>query len=260
MRTNSTLYLPITIILLFTYGFSNAQIEKSLKFIPENIDFGTIRETEGKVTKTLKAVNVTSDSTFIISARTSCGCSEAEYDGRMLAPGDTTTVSITYDPTNRPGKFQKSAKIFTGRDRISNMFRITGNVIPSKKNLDKAYPEQAGDLRLSTTIVSVGEMRHAETKPVFIGIYNDSEHPLTLKAESDNEALEATLQPDILDPFGVSTLSMMLKGRNITTGISEFKYNVALKNASTGETIVSIPVGGTIKDSTTRPSSLNTQP
>lgn len=247
MRTHTIPFLLITIIIIFSNGFSHAQIEKSLKFIPQNIDFGVIRETNGKVTKTVKAINVSSDSTFIISARTSCGCSEAEYDGRMLAPGDTTTVSITYDPTNRPGKFQKSAKIFTGRDRVSNMFRISGIVIPSKKNLDKAYPEKAGNLRLSTSIVAIGEMRHAETKPIFIGIYNDSDQPMTLKADSYNEALEATLQPDTIEPFGIATLSIMLKGRNIPSATTNFKYSVALKDPS-GETLVSIPIGGTIND------------
>ncbi len=251
IKTRLTAIAAMSVVTLTSgFGIANSQIEKSLQFIPKTLDFGTIRETDGKVTKTIGAVNVSPDSTFIISARTSCGCSEAEYDGRMLAPGDTTTVSITYDPTNRPGKFQKTAKIFTGKDRISNTFRITGNVIPSKKHLDKSYPEKAGNLRLSTSIVSVGEMRHAESKPIFIGIYNDSEKPLTLRAECDNDALEATLQPDIVEPFGIATLSLMLKGRDIPTGTGDFKYTADIKDSTTGETLVSIPVGGTINDKT----------
>lgn len=225
-----------------------AQIEKSLKFIPENLDFGTIRETDGKVTKTVKAINVSPDSTFIISARTSCGCSEAVFDGRMLAPGDTATVSITYDPTNRPGRFQKSAKIFTGKERISNLFRISGNVIPSRRHLDKTYPEKEGVLRLSTRIVSVGEMRHAETKPIFVGIYNDSDKPLPIKAETDNVALEATIQPDTIEPFGIATLSMMLKGREIGSEVADFKYSADIINTSTDKVLITIPVGGFIKE------------
>lgn len=239
----------IIILSLLAAAFhANAQIEKSLRFIPENLNFGTIRETDGKVTGTVRAINISPDSTFIISARTSCGCSEAEFDGRMLAPGDTTTVRITYDPTNRPGKFLKTAKIFTGRERISNTFRISGNVIPSRRHLDKSYPEKAGDLRLSTLLVSTGEIRHTETKPIFIGIYNDSEKAKILHSESDNDALQTTLQPDSIEPYGISTLSITLKGKDIPSGTKEFKYDAAITDATTGDTIVVIPVGGFIKE------------
>lgn len=250
MSYNHIKYHLIALMLLIGAGNIFGQIEKTLKFIPETLDFGTIRETDGKVTKTVKAVNISSSPTFIISARTSCGCSEAEYDGRMLEPGDTTTVKITYDPTNRPGKFNKSAKIFTGRERISNLLRITGNVIPSAKNLDKSYPERSGDLRLSTRLVSVGEIRHAESRPIFIGIYNDSATPIPLGAETDSEALEATLQPDTLEPYGIATLSMMLKGRNISNEVTDFKYTATVTNTETGKTLVTIPIGGTVKKDT----------
>lgn len=241
-------HLIAVLMLLLSAGDGYGQIEKTLKFIPETLDFGTIRETGGKVTKTVKAVNISANPTFIISARTSCGCSEAEYDGRMLAPGDTAIVKITYDPTNRPGKFNKSAKIFTGRERISNLLRISGNVIPSAANLDKAYPERSGDLRLSTRIVSVGEIRRTESRPIFIGIYNDSDKPLPLRAESDSGALEATLQPDTIEPYGIATLSMMLKGRNIGNEVTDFKYTATVTDTSTNRVLVEIPIGGSIKE------------
>lgn len=247
MRITGIKHFLLTTILMTCGLQAAAQTENTLEFIPKSLDFGAIREKDGKVTKTVKAVNVSPDSTFIISARTSCGCSEAEYDGRMLAPGDTTHVSITYDPINRPGKFQKTVKIFTGRERSSNMFKISGNVIPSRKHLDKVYPEKAGVLRLSTVIIGVGEMSHAETKPYFIGIYNDSDSPLTLKVESDNPALEATLMPETIDANSVATLTMMLKGRAIGNDVDKFLYHAKISNADTGEHIVSIPVGGVIK-------------
>lgn len=248
MSNTAIKYHLIALILALSAGCSYGQIEKTLKFIPETLDFGTIRETGGKVTKTVKAVNISASPSFIISARTSCGCSEAEYDGRMLAPGDTSIVKITYDPTNRPGKFNKSAKIFTGRERISNLLRITGNVIPSAGNLDKTYPEKAGDLRLSTRIVSVGEIRRAESRPIFIGIYNDSDRAIPLKAESDSEALEVTLQPDTIEPYGIATLSMMLKGRNIGNEVTDFKYTATVTDTSTDRALVEIPIGGSIKE------------
>ena len=223
-----------------------SQMEKSLEFIPDKIDFGIIREEDGRVTQKVKAVNITSDTTFIISARTSCGCSAAEYPQDMIAPGDTVEVSITYDPINRPGKFLKSARFFTGEERIGNSIKLSGTVIPGKENLDRAYPEKSGALRLSTLIVNVGEMSRKEARPLFVGLYNDSGKPLALEALSDAEGLEAALTPDTLDAYGVGTLTLMLKGRNIPAGDNEILYKASLIDKATGDTVVSIPVVGSI--------------
>lgn len=223
-----------------------AQRQQTLKFIPEEVDFGTIREENGKVTKKVKAVNISKSTTFIISARTSCGCSSVTYPDNQLAPGDTAVISVTYDPVNRPGKFLKTAKIYTGEERIGNSFKLKGNVIPSKKNLDRAYPEKAGVVRLSSRIIDAGEVSAKEARPMFVGIYNDSDKPLRLEATTDSKSLEAGLAPDSIGPFEISTLTLMLKGRNFKDSEKDFCYKTFLINRDTGDTITTIPVGGCI--------------
>lgn len=225
-----------------------AQISKSLEFIPSSVDFGIIREDDGKVSRKVKAVNVSPDSTFIISARTSCGCSAAEYSEEVIAPGDTAEVTLIYDPVNRPGKFLKTARFFTGKERIGNSIKLSGTVIPSRKNLDKAYPETAGQLHLSSKFVSMGEVSRREARPLFVGIYNDSDHPISISAESDSRPLEAAMAPDTIEPFGIGTLSMMVKGRLIPDNEGEILYKAYLIDRETGDTITVIPVGGIVKD------------
>lgn len=243
-----TLKYALLAMAVSTFSLSSySQIEKTLKFIPEDLDFGYIRESDGEITRSVKAVNISSEPTFIISARTSCGCSEANYDAKTIAPGDTTTVSITYDPTNRPGKFRKTAKIFTGKDRISNSFHITGTVIPSEKHLDNSYPEKVGNLRFSTKIVNVTNMKRTEIKPLYVGVYNDSNSPVTFNVESDSDALEVKLQPATIDPFGVATICMMLRGSLINKDTTDFKYNVKICNPNNAQDIFNIPVGGIVK-------------
>ena len=149
------------------------QPDNTLHFIPGNVDFGMVREEGGKVSRTVKAVNISADSTFIISARTGCGCSAAEYSDAVIAPGDTTEVILTYDPINRSGRFLKTVKFFTGRERTPNTIKLSGNVIPSRRNLERSYPEQVGRLRLSSVILNAGEVSRKEARPMFVGIYND---------------------------------------------------------------------------------------
>lgn len=246
-KTYHHIRLLLIAILAFSASGASAQITKSLKFIPATLDFGDIRESRGPVTKSVKAVNISNDSTYIISARTSCGCSEAQYDGRMLAPGDTTTIKVTYDPTNRPGKFLKTVKIFTGEERISNFFHISGNVIPTRQHLSKVYPHQAGDLRLTTNFVAAGDIRPSTSRPYTIGIYNDSNHSIRLQADTDNDALESNIRPDIIEPHGVASLAILLQGHGIGKDIGQFKYNALITDAESGDTIVAIPVTGALK-------------
>lgn len=224
-----------------------AQMERTLKFNPEEVDFGTIREEDGKITQNVKAINISNAPTFIISARTSCGCSSLTYTERELVPGDTAIISVTYDPLNRPGKFLKTAKIFTGNERIGNSFKLKGTVIPSKKNLDRAYPETSGVLRLSSKMIDAGEISKSEARPLFVGLYNDSNSPLALAATTDADALEATLMPDTIEPFGIATLTLMLKGRNIPANETEIIYKAHLLNTATSDTLISIPVGANLK-------------
>lgn len=215
-------------------------VTPSLKFIPEKVDFGIIREEDGVVKKIVKAVNVSSDSTFIISARTSCGCSAVDYSQEMIAPGDTAEVVVIYDPANRPGKFLKTARFFTGEERIGNSIKLVGTVIPDKKNLDLVYPDSADCLRLSTRFVDAGEISRMEARPLFVGIYNDSATPIPLSVATDSDALEAALLPDTIEPYGVATLTLMLKGRLIPANLQDLRYQAHIMCDT--DTLLSLPV------------------
>ena len=246
-RRKHPLHAIAAVCLLALSPVAYSQIEKSLQFIPDKVDFGVIREENGKVSRKVKAVNISPDTTYIISARTSCGCSAAEYSEEMIAPGDTTEVTVSYDPTNRPGKFQKTARFFTGKERIGNSIKLNGTVIPSKRNLNKAYPEKSGVLRLSTLMLNASEVSRTEARPLFVGLYNDSDAPLALIASTDADALEAGLAPDTIEPFGIATLTLMLKGRNIPASDTEILYKAHLIDTSSSDTIISIPVVGSVK-------------
>lgn len=246
LRRTFTIVFVSTVLLSALAPAASAQLEKSLRFIPATVDFGRIKEEDGKVSRKVKAVNISPDSTFIISARTSCGCSAAEYSDEIIAPGDTTEVTVSYDPTNRPGRFLKTVRFFTGKERIGNSIKLNGTVIPSRDNLDKAYPDRIGDLRLSSAIITAGETSRKEARPLFIGLYNDSDRTLALSAETDAPALEAALTPDSIEPFGVATLSLMLKGRLIPEKDIDFVYRTFLIDTQTGDTIATIPTGGVV--------------
>lgn len=245
--TKKALMLACATVISMAVPAVYADSDKTLSFVPPEVDFGTMREDAGPVSMTLKAVNVSSGPTYIISARTGCGCSALEYPDDFMAVGDTAEIKVTYDPSGRPGRFLKTVKVFTGDERISNSFKIKGNVIPSRDNLDRVYPDKAGQLRLSSAFLTAGELMGPETRPLYVGIYNDADTPLVFAVSSDSKALDPGIVPDSIGPYEVATLTLMLKGREMPPSTVDFTYNAYIKNAATGDTIVRIPVNGSVK-------------
>nr|MDE6342330.1 DUF1573 domain-containing protein [Muribaculaceae bacterium] len=155
--------------------------------------------------------------------------------------------TVGYNPANRPGKFLKTAKIYTGSERISNSFKLKGMVIPSQKNLVKTYPDVEGNLRFSSRIIDVNELGPNTVRPIFIGIYNDSPDTLRLTPASSDDALQGVLMPDELEPHGVSTLSLTLRAGDLPGGTTDFNLKAYIINSASADTIATIPVGGAIK-------------
>jgi hypothetical protein len=66
-------------------------------------DFGEISST-GPVSQTFQVRNAGQGTLTIIGASTSCGCTTAEVDKDQLRPGETTTLTVTYDPQVHGGQ------------------------------------------------------------------------------------------------------------------------------------------------------------
>ena len=91
-------------------------------------------------------------------------------------------------------------------------------------------------------------MGRNEVRPLFVGIYNDSDSTLHIEgASSDIHALDPGLMPDSIPPSGISTLTLMLKGSYISQGTSDFNIPAFILDVATGDTIARIPVTGTLQ-------------
>jgi len=65
-------------------------------------DFGTVPNT-GAISQTFQVRNGGEGSLDIDGVSTSCGCTTAEIARRELAPGESTELTVTYDPLAHDG-------------------------------------------------------------------------------------------------------------------------------------------------------------
>ena len=93
-------------------------------------DFGTINEGD-RVTTQFSFTNTGSADLIIVDARGSCGCTVPDYPKNTpIAPGQSQTITVSFDSSNKPGLQQKSVTLSANTAAGREMLRIKANVTP----------------------------------------------------------------------------------------------------------------------------------
>lgn len=178
------------------------------EWVKKKHNFGTIKEEDGKVTCQMKMINIGDSAMRITGVRPTCGCTASSYTLSDIAPGDTATITLTYDPQGRPGRFEKEAIVSTNASPRRSRVSIIGNVIGSPATINKQYPISVGALKLETRIIMCGDILKGKSRTHFIGLYNQSYD--TLKAVFSNvpKHLQVNMVPALVPPGEQATITV----------------------------------------------------
>jgi len=99
-------------------------------FTDTTYDFGTIPE-GAKVTHIFTFKNEGQGDLVIAGASASCGCTKPTYPQGVKHPGDTGTISVTFDSSNKSGKMAKEVTISTNCQPPYKFLTINVNIKPS---------------------------------------------------------------------------------------------------------------------------------
>ena len=112
---------------------------------------------------------------MVLSARANCGCTRPEFSRGDIAPGDTLKVGVAFDPAGRPGRFEKKVMLTTTAPSRREVLEITGTVIGASATLEKRFPIEVGQMRLSNTVVALGETNKGHVLGGSVLIYNPTD-------------------------------------------------------------------------------------
>jgi len=171
-------------------------------------DFGVFKEADGKVSYPLRLVNTGNEPLLIVKVQAGCGCTAINYPEAPIAPGDTAAVTLTYNPSGRPGQFSKQALIFCNTEPKRTVLEITGNVIPTDVTLDKQYPIRAGSLRVSQGSIPFGELTSGKNKTLYLSAYNASTDTLLVSVTGSKPHIRPAVVPDTVPPARVTALTV----------------------------------------------------
>lgn len=122
-----------------------ARPQAVLEFEQDEYDFGIIPfNVPAKAGIVVK--NIGDKPLVINNVTTSCGCAVPEWSGKPVAPGQKTTISVTYD-AKLMGHFFRTVSIYCNAEPYLFEYSLVGEVSKTKVDYEKLYPIDMGDIR-----------------------------------------------------------------------------------------------------------------
>lgn len=196
---STTRYILTTALVLYAlHGFG----QSTLQFGCPEWDFGTIREENGPVSHSFEAVNRSDHPEVILEVSASCGCTKPEFSRRPILPGETASVSVSFNPAGQSGTIDRTLVVYGAGNTPVARLRITGRVEPRARTIAERYPIAVGQgIRLTNNYLPFDRLPHGRTTAAAIGIANDSDTPHEIRLIEEQQSRLLTVEaPQLLQP------------------------------------------------------------
>jgi len=179
-----------------------------IKFDQTTIDFGTIKEEDGKASGKFEFTNTGNEDLMLTSVKPGCGCTAAEYTKTPVPPGERGYIIATYNPYNRPGSFNKNIRVTTNESKFKEDDNAPAHVIYIKGTVEKRPPSKYdiagytngnGDVRIKENNVKL-DLLNTESKSFTIKVMNFSDKLSTFEPINLPEYITIEKSPILLSP------------------------------------------------------------
>lgn len=176
-------------------------------------NFGTIKEEAGSVSYSFKFTN-TGDAPLIISrVSSSCGCTASEWPKEPLAPGASSSITVTYNPVNRPGAFNQSITIYSNVGKAGTVLVIRGQVEPRPQTPADIYKRKIGEVGLNNSHLSFGNVDHNGEATGSLEMYNFGNEPATITFKNIADHLTVTTEPTVIAPNAKGEIKVVFNAK-----------------------------------------------
>lgn len=135
-----------------------------ITFVKTEHDFGKINEGDGRVSTVFEFKNEGMSPLVLSNVRASCGCTTPTWTKEPIEPGQTGSITVTYNPNGRPGRFQKTVTITSNATEPTKRVYIKGEVIPKQAKPVNKYKIAVGDLNMKEMVLDLGQVKKGANK------------------------------------------------------------------------------------------------
>lgn len=204
-------------------------------------DFGIIKEEDGDAFHIFKFRNTGNVPLIITNVQTSCGCTEPEWTREPIAPGAEGEIFVAYDPTNRPGPFQKHITVYLNERYMRQRLTITGDVVPRTERLVQSFSDTIGTVQMERKAFLFYAIRPQEISKQEIWIQNFSDQDLTLSLTGAPAHIAVEL-PTTLKAHDTQRLKITVDGKQLLRQ-GHYRYLLEWKATSATQTVTAqVPI------------------
>lgn len=185
----------------------HALADADIRWLSTTHDFGAFDEDTKKKTAFFRFVNTGDEPVSVISSTATCGCTQPKYSDAPVAPGDTAVIEVSYDPSGRPGRFNKQVYVRTSASPERVRLTIQGTVIGSPVTINGRYPVSIGPLKLSAGAAMMGRVHPGHSKMHYVDGYNMSGDTLSPVVLSSPGYISMRAVPEVVAPGEMVTLN-----------------------------------------------------
>ena len=198
----------LSLIILFTVPFLAVAQKSSIDFKQTSNYLGNIPQKEGQIKSIFTYTNSCKNALTISGIRTECDCISYELEHKEVAPGQSSNITIIFDPEQITGKFVKSIAVFSNTHPSTTTLTIRGYVIPQAHGPFDDFPVKMGDIRLSADTINMDIVGRGDIVNNEISIINASKENLGLTLLPSHDNLKATITTEGLAPLQIAKITL----------------------------------------------------
>jgi hypothetical protein len=160
--------------------------------------FGVFKEEAGMQTAIFEFTNVGEEPLYLTNVKASCGCTATDYTKEPIQKGKKGFVKASYNPQNRPGKFNKTITVTSNCETPTTILTISGEVIPREKGVEDYYPKDFSGLRLRTAHLALNNVYNTKSVTDTIGVVNVTEAPMKVTFQNVPKHIKVWMEPATL--------------------------------------------------------------
>jgi hypothetical protein len=163
-------------------------------------DFGKFKEEAGKQSFDIDVTNTGNAPLVIQNIVASCGCTQPDWTKQPIPPGGNGKITALYDPTNRPGQFNKTLSVYTNSKPEVVVLTLKGEVIPREKTIEELFTFPVGSVRFESNHLAFTNIKKTEKKIRVMQVVNISNDPVKIGFDNLPPHLTLKANPETLKP------------------------------------------------------------
>ncbi len=204
-----------TLILLLLPLWAPAQVKTDgVKARIDNIveldktvhDFGDVLTSDGALTCTFTAKNISSKPMVIYNVVSSCGCTGVKWTREPVQPGKTGTITATYTNDEGPYPFDKNLTVYFSGVKKPVILRLRGSAHNKKQPLSELYPQKWGPFAIKNPEIKLGNMNQGSQRSDAANVANIGTKPIRVTFEDVTEGMKIEVSPNPIPSGGTAKM------------------------------------------------------